>query len=135
MLCVDFLASPTKYRVIVCYTPPSLDDNSIVNFLNFFESSQLLHCDASIIVCGDFNVPSNRKLSRFLEFMNEKEFIQCVNSPTRDSNILDLVFVNDVFAISGLAVDVPFSTSDQNSINFNPYAVKGGMTHDLLFCL
>ena len=119
MLCVDFLGSPTKCRVIVCYTPPSLNENSIVNFLNFFESSQFWHCVASIIVCGDFNIPSNRRFTKFLDIMTETGFIQYIKSPTRDNNILDLVFVNDVFAVSSLTVDVPFSTSDHNSINFN----------------
>ena len=69
-------------------------------FLNFFEGGHLLDCDASIIVCGDFNIPSNRKLSRFLDLMTERGFNQCVNTPTRDSNILDLVFVIDSFAVS-----------------------------------
>jgi len=91
IVCIDLVGSLTKYRLIACYTPPSLRDDCIVEFLNFFEGGHLLDCDASIIVCGDFNIPSNRKLSRFLDLMTERGFNQCVNTPTRDSNILDLV--------------------------------------------
>ena len=119
IVCIDLVGSLIKYRLIACYTPPSLTDDCIAEFLNFFEGGRLLDCDASIIVCGDFNIPSNRKLSKFLDLMTERGFNQCVNSPTRDSNILDLVFVNDSFAVSDVVVGPPFSTSDHNSIDFN----------------
>ena len=119
MMCIDLVGSLIKYRLIACYTPPSLGDDCIVEFLNFWENGRLLDCIASIIVCGDFNIPSNRKLSRFLDLMSERGFNQCVNSPTRDSNILDLVFVNDSFAVSDVVVGPPFSISDHNSIDFN----------------
>ena len=102
--------------MLACYVPPSISDSDAVEFLNFFELSNVLSCDASIIVCGDFNIPSNRKLSKFLDIMIERGFNQYVDVPTRDNSILDLVFVNDDFAISGVNVGPPFSTSDHNSI-------------------
>ena len=89
----------------------------VINNIDFFQMSNVLSCDASIIVCGDFNIPSNRKLSKFLDIMIEKGFNQYVDVPTRDNRILDLVFVNDDFEISGVNVGPPFSTSDHNSIN------------------
>ena len=119
MLCIDLLGSPTKYRIIAYYVPPSLKDNDITVFSNFYETSKLLTCDATIIVCGDFNIPSNIKLSRFSEIMTKNGFTQHVDSPTRKNNILDLVFVNDDFAVSSLNVGPPFSTSDHSSISFN----------------
>ena len=45
-------------------------------------------------------------------------FTQCVTSPTRSSNILDLVFVSDPLLISTIDVVPPFSTSDHNAIKF-----------------
>ena len=65
MLCIDFLGSPVKYRLIVCYVPPSVSDEIITRFSNFFETSRIMVRNATTIICGDFNLPSNRKLSSF----------------------------------------------------------------------
>ena len=43
---------------------------------------------------------------------------QHVNQPTRNDTILDLLFSNDPMIVSDLAFDVPFSTSDHNSLYF-----------------
>ena len=43
---------------------------------------------------------------------------QHVNQPTRNDTILDLLFSNDPMIVSDIAVDVPFSTSDYNSLYF-----------------
>ena len=119
LLCIDLLGSPVKYRLVACYVPPSLNDDVIIDFLNFFETSNILPCNSTTIVCGDFNLPSNRKLNKFHDVMIENGFTQYVNSPTRGDHVLDLVFVNDDFAVSGVEVGPPFSTSDHNSISFN----------------
>ena len=110
IVCIDLVGSSIEYRLIACYTPPSLGDDYIAELLNFCEGGRLLDCDASIIVCGDFNIPSNRKLSRFLDLMSERGFNLCVNSPTRVSSLLDLVFVNFSFAVSDVVVGPPLST-------------------------
>ena len=81
MLCIDFVGSPIKYRLISCYVPPSIPDDCIDKFLNFFQTSLLISCDASVLVCGDFNIPSNKKLSGFLDVMTELGFNQYVDSP------------------------------------------------------
>ena len=78
----------------------------------------MIPTNATTIICGDFNLPSNRGLSRFSDVLVEKGFSQYVNSPTRGNNLLDLVFVNDDFAVSGVVVGPPFSTSDHNSVSF-----------------
>ena len=119
LLCIDLLGSPIKYRLVACYVPPCLNDDVIIDFLNFFETSNILPCNSTTIVRGDFNIPSNRKLTEFHDVMIENGFTQYVNSPTRGDHVLDLVFVNDDFAVSDVEVGPPFSTSDHNSINFN----------------
>ena len=51
--------------------------------------------------------------------MTENGFSQYVDSPTRGNNVLDFIYVNDDFALSGLNIIPPFSTSDHNSVIFN----------------
>ena len=80
----------------------------IIEFLNFFETSNILPCNSTTIICDDFNIASNRRLTKFHEVMIENGFTQYVNSPTRGDHVLDLVFVNDDFAASGVEVGAPY---------------------------
>ena len=93
----------------------------------------LFLCDASIIFMGDFNFPdikwcpndllpiqcSSGCSSVLIDFLSRHALLQYVLDPTRLSNILDLVFCNDAFAIIDLNVVPPFSNSDHNGITFN----------------
>ena len=108
IICIDLLGSPIKYRLIACYVPPNLNVDTATQFLNIFESDCMISTNATTIICGDFKLPSNRGLSRFCEALVEKGFSQYVNSPTRGDNSLDLVFVNDDFAVSGVVVGPHF---------------------------
>ena len=99
--------------------PPSLNNDVVNEFIGLFDSGNILSANSTTIICGDFNIPSNKKLNGFLDVMIENGFTQYVNSPTRGDNILDLVFVNDDFAVTDVNVIPPFSTSDHNSISFN----------------
>lgn len=95
--------------------------------------------DATIILLGDFNFP-NLTWSEpnfmdancqscsgfFLDFIRQHALFQLVEGITRPNSInphigstLDLVFTNDIFAIDGLSISTPFSTSDHFSIPFN----------------
>ena len=61
--------------------------------------------------------------------MMENGFTQYVNSPTRGDHVLDLVFVNDDFAVSGVEVGPSFSTSNHNSISFNLVLFTSCLAH------
>ena len=62
--------------------------------------------------------PIVRFSSLFTDFIQRRSLFQYVLSPTRNDNILDLVFCNDHFSIFDLSVMAPFNTSDHNSISF-----------------
>ena len=89
-MCIDFVGSPLKYRLIVCYVPPSLNNDAINEFIGLFDSGNILPTNSTTIICGDFNIPSNNKLSCCLDVMIEQGFTKFVNSPTRGDHILDL---------------------------------------------
>ena len=116
------------------YIPPYKGVSSSTNLDSFLASVEpLFLCDASIIFMGDFNFPdikwcpsdllpiqcSSGCSSVFIDFLSRHALLQYVLDPTRLSNILDLVFCNDAFAIIDLNVVPPFSNSDHNGITFN----------------
>lgn len=78
------------------------------------------------MLLGDFNLPlinwctqkfsNDFKSCMFFNFMTDFGFAQLVLEPTRKSNILDLLLVNNPFIISSFCIDEPFSTSDHESI-------------------
>ena len=80
------------------------------------------------VILGDFNCPdidwqtmlcyTDPCQKMLYDFVVFNGFTQCVTSPTRSSNILDLVFVSDPLLISTIDVVPPFSTSDHNAIKF-----------------
>ena len=84
---------------------------------------------SQIIIVGDFNLPKmdwpsyvspNEKChSIFLNLVNELGLHQFVKEPTRNMNLLDLVFSNNSSLISDISVECPFSTSDHNTVQFS----------------
>ena len=78
LMCIDFAGSPLKYRLIVCYVPPSLNNDATDEFIGLFDSGNILPANSTTIICGDFNIPSNNKLSGFLDVMIEQGFTQFV---------------------------------------------------------
>ena len=64
----------------------------------------------------DCTEPKSRE---FLKFCSDNGCVQLVNNPTRLNNFLDLVLTNDPLIVSSVMVDVPFSTSDHNSITLS----------------
>jgi hypothetical protein len=55
----------------------------------------------------------------FLTYFLSNDFVQLVNFPTRENNILDVILVDDPFLIADVIPDVPFGSSDHISIHFN----------------
>jgi Reverse transcriptase (RNA-dependent DNA polymerase)/Endonuclease-reverse transcriptase len=126
LLVFDILGVHIKYRFILSYCAPS----SHVNNISLLTKAIDHFCvsDASVVLCGDFNLPhinwscpdteTDSPSSNFIGCMQENALVQHVTEATRKNNILDLVFTNDPFLILDVAVDVPFSTSDHNRVNF-----------------
>jgi hypothetical protein len=51
--------------------------------------------------------------------INEFGLVQFNLSPTRDANVLDLVFSNDPLIMSDIRVDCPFASGDHLSVKFS----------------
>ena len=118
LICLDTLGCDVKYRLICAYVPPHADECSISGFLSLLENDKFTGIDASFVICGDFNMPSNSSLKPLLHITEQIGFSQCVEEPTLGNNILDLVFVNDQYALFDLEVIEPFCTSDHSSVVF-----------------
>jgi len=128
----DVILSDFKYRFIVCYRPPYYDTNA-ADYLNAFVACLELLCDVAfnIFIVGDFNMPDicwpdfsclGRHInfcSKFLDFVCDEGLSQCVAEPTRDNNILDLVFTNDPLLVGECTVGPPFIGCDHLTVHFN----------------
>ena len=128
--CTIFIGR-AKVNVVCCYIPPSANNDlyrSSVNCLRHIcEASTICPC----IIIGDFNLPNldwsrtnsdsayDFKSLEFLDFINDYGFAQLITEPTRLSNTLDLLLVNDPLIISDFTLDASFCTSDHDSIIFN----------------
>jgi len=147
VVAIDILNVLNPIRVITVYRSPSSDTG--VDAVS--EIKQLISClrqlcevNRSIIIAGDFNLPSinwsNLGLVAdrdscsvlFAMFANQYGFDQHVDTFTRPSmsarnlsngiytgSILDLVLSNDTHIIHNVEVNELFSTSDHCTIDFN----------------
>ena len=102
------------------YRPPDCSDMQLKFLLRILHK---FSADNTIIL-GDFNFgdinwrnfssAKNGKL--FLKEISSLALVQCVKSPTREKNILDLVLVYDVSLISKIEHIAPVATSDHNTL-------------------
>ena len=132
LLCFDLLFSTTTVRFFVVYRPPNGGgdtvalDNMHLLIACFKEYSVAV--ETSIIV-GDFNLPKvNWQMSschgdgvskQFLNFVTTRGYYQFVSFPTREDNILDLIFANDEQIINSVLPRPPLGHSDHCIIDFN----------------
>ena len=81
----------------------------------------------SVILMGDFNyggidwdnnLASNKKEEEFLDIVNDAFLTQHDKVPTREENILDLVFSSEPGMVDEVVVSSPISNSDHNVIKF-----------------
>ena len=117
--------SSTKTLLVGCLyrSPSSVPDNDarLVSLFDFACQSDFNYC----IIGGDFNSPDINWTS--MEGPPSSQFIfdsaldnflsQLVLAPTRGSNTLDLVFVNDPTFVSDLSVTDEFPGSDHKSVS------------------
>lgn len=117
--------------IIICvYLPP---DISIDAFNDAMHAIRMIWPSDSVgIVVGDFNLPDidwstgNPKLvsakSTLMDMFTDLSCSQFIRTPTRGSNVLDLLFCNNPMLIFDVSVGVPFSTSDHAMIFFVIYS-------------
>ena len=135
LVCFDLAEFSVPYRVFVVYLPPAphslVKDGAskpeITRLLVDCIEGNLTRFGPNVIL-GDFNCPdinwqamsccSEPCHNILYDFVMFNGLTQCVTSPTRLSNVLDLVLVSDPLLVSAIEVAPPFSTSDHNAINF-----------------
>ena len=93
--------------------------------MNFICDKYLYYC-----IVGDFNLPDlyevlrgscqcPNMLKEIFDLILSHSLNQCVHSPTRGENFLDLIFFSQFLDVGATEISVPFSTSDHNSIISN----------------
>ncbi len=128
----DVIFANNKYRFIVCYRPPYYNADAM-NYLTAFIDclNSLCGVNYNVFIVGDFNLPhiSWSDLSclpvhvnfsdQFLQFICDQGLTQCVLAPTRETNVLDLVFTADPLLVSDCTVCPPLIDCDHMSVRFN----------------
>ena len=132
ILWCELIATKPFSRVLVgvFYRPPSSD----IDYLKELERSLSLiersGNNLSILLLGDFNLPQivwstpsptcpDSLSSTFCTIIADYFFHQLVLQPTREQNILDLVFITAPELVKDLEICQPVGGSDHCSIEFN----------------
>lgn len=108
------------------YRAPRYDPHFTDRLSVYLDSlSDLNH---SHILCGDFNLPDiNWRLmsgpgvinSSFISLMSNMGLYQLVDEPTRNDNVLDLVFTNRKDILYDLSITCPISDHNKIEASFN----------------
>jgi len=125
----DVLYVLPTVRMFVAYRPPNYDQNAshYVNLL--LDCVDKYPCNSrSSVILGDFNLPniswpnlhcSNDYIHQtFLSFVITRGFIQLVDFPTRERNLLDIILTDDECLVTSVLPDAPLGHSDHTSIVF-----------------
>ena len=123
------LCRKLKITIAVVYLAPNLSSKNFLLSLN--QLRNICNRSSNCVILGDFNQPkidwispsflTDLKSNILFYFYTDLGLSQLVNDPTRNENILDLIFTNDPLLISNVQVTSPFSTSDHNAIIFSIY--------------
>ncbi|HKQ20670.1 MAG TPA: reverse transcriptase family protein [Nitrososphaeraceae archaeon] len=122
-LILDLLL-PNSLRIIAVYFSPK----STKSFDNVRKLCDTLgtYINSHCIIVGDFNMPEINWFTRsntdsrsimLLDLGKNCSLNQIINSPTRGSNILDLIFLPNSFTKYSLNISAPIPRCDHNSIN------------------
>ena len=121
-ICVD-LKIHSNPRILCIYRPPNCTNQYHENMCHVI-SHCARNCD-NIVMIGDFNLPliqwsnftfpNTMPYNTFAECINENSLTQHVYFPTRESNILDLVFTADPILVSQVTSLDHFSFLDSVS--------------------
>jgi hypothetical protein len=119
--------SGKKIRLAAVYRSPLCSDVADLIFVEELKR-EIENFSGDVVVCGDFNLPRLANLSHanfsvtdtlYWQTFAELNLDQKIDVPTRLDNVLDLLLTTDDNLITNVSVNVPFSTSDHNSVTFN----------------
>jgi len=121
-------------RLFAIYRPPSgnREPDAVQNTRDLCNCiQQMFPAKGTVTLCGDLNFPdidwsvdNCLKINDFscsglfLTLFYSLALCQFVSSPTRNNNILDVVFSNDFNSVFNVYTHEPFSTSDHLSVKF-----------------
>ena len=106
LIWVEFQSGRNRNLLGCCYRPPGQSRVLIDNFLSKFQASLDQAIDSnptSITILGDFNdrcalwdsMHSSSELgNKLLDLVNYNNFFQLINTPTRETNLLDLIITD-----------------------------------------
>ncbi len=131
LVAVELITSSNlKFRTCCCYKSPQTLNKQWLHNLNTFFANSCSQYD-NILICGDFNFPKvcweSPELTigvdevQFTELLNDYHLKQLNTSPTRGSNLLDLVITNVpdlVEAISVISPDQCGLETDYSTVSF-----------------
>ena len=119
-------------RFVCVYHLPSCDMASALSFLTALETVIApLKANFPVLVMGNFiltKIDRNAKCTiinhtyadrQLLSTSQRTHLLQQVSSPTHYANLTDLVFISKYKVITNTLVDMPFSTSDHNTVSFD----------------
>ena len=127
VLFADVKFTNSEYiRYVVVYRPPdtNLDDSKELFKLIYENLRNIKH----FLITGDLNLPdilwntfsARTQISRdFLTLCFKLGALQCVDFPTRENNVLDLVLCSSKHLLLSIQCEPPFSSSDHMSIVCN----------------
>ena len=132
IVCIDLVTGPdanSGVRIICVYlTPGFAKQTENCRFLSD-ALTFLINTDLPICILGDFNLPGtdwsscsssdNDDYYSLDNFFIVNFFSQLVNFPTRNENILDLIFTDNMSLVTNVRPDLPLASSDHASISFN----------------
>ena len=107
----------------VCYRNPTISDEEETSLFDTIRQVARMPC----IIMGDFNFgginwelvqPDSNSID-FVDLVNDSFLIQNVFEPTRDENILDLVFCSEIGMVEDMKVKCPIANSDHNLLSWS----------------
>ena len=124
--------SKIPFNIICVYRPPNCNEVSHEQICKLFDITQQNY-NSSIII-GDFNLPNfnwkdytfpsyPKSYALLFDSIIKNSFSQLINKPTRNNNIIDLLFTNEKQLLSNINIGDYFglykNISDHYSVSFN----------------
>ena len=128
LLWIQLLVTSKPIMFGVFYRPPSSPDSYLMELQHSFS---LLPSSSLIFLGEDFNVPGvspsveglDKSSSSLSSIMDDFFLDQCVSTPTRGSNLIDLVFTNSPDMISSIEVIDSIPNTDHDCIEFSVHTL------------
>ena len=114
--------SSNSFVLAVVYRSP---DSTFENDEHIVNDIKKARNWSKVCILGDFNLPNidwinmaYQGRNSILEAFLDNYFLQLVDEPTRQNNILDLVCCNSLNFVNDIEILEPLGESDHNSLNF-----------------